>query len=291
MLDVRGVNKQMIKIMVTVRNRLEITKKCIEALIRHTKIPHQIYIYDNLTDYRIEDHWNFFCNLYKEGKISQFTCNTNASSFNAFSKVVACNDFGKHHQMDPNRNKCDFLLFMDNDMFVLPNWDITLRQAWQDVKKLKLNNVRVISQLPGGIKYRKDIPHKIAGHKAQLGMLGGSGFWCVKPNFFEEVGFLDISLLVGHNKKHDQTYWHKMGKLNKGKPYILGLDSIVVLNCGGAIAGSICNLLTRHKKDPNLNKIIVDRDKEKDEQLSSESFEDFYKRISTPEKMRGLKQW
>lgn len=281
----------MIKIMVTVRNRFEITKKCIEALIRHTKIPHHIYIYDNLTDYRIEDHWNFFCNLYKEGKIAQFTCNTNRSAFNAFSKVIACNDFGKHHQMDPNKNKYEYLLFMDNDMFVLPNWDITLRRAWADVKKLRINNIRIISQLPGGTKNRKDFPHKISGCKAMVGFLGGSGFWCVKSNFFEEVGFLDVSKLVGHNKKHDQTYWYKMSRLNKGKPYILGLDTIMVLNCGGSISGSMCNLLTRHKRDPKLKQIIIDRDKEKDEHIGSVSFEDFYKEITKPEKMRGLKQW
>jgi hypothetical protein len=248
-------------------------------------------VYNNLTDYRVDDHWNFFRDLYKKGKMSQFVFNTQSSTFNAFSKVIACNDFGKHHQMDPNKNKYDFLVFIDNDMFVLPNWDITLKKAWEDIYKLKTNNIRVISQFPGGTKGRKDFPHKVADHKCQVGYLGGSGFWCVKPNFFEEVGFLDVSPLVGFNKKHDQNYWVKMSSINKGLPYILVLETIIVLNCGGNIAGSICNILTKHRQDPNVSKIIADRDKESDSKIDSMSFGEFYSYVTHPDRINSLKQW
>ncbi len=47
----------MYKIMLTVRNRLSVTKKAIHALKYHSKIPHQIYIYDNLTNYKLDEHF------------------------------------------------------------------------------------------------------------------------------------------------------------------------------------------------------------------------------------------
>jgi len=277
----------MIKIMVTIRNRFEISKKCIEALLRHTNGPRQIYVYDNLTSYRIKDHWDYFQNLYENNKITQYTCNTKESTFNAFSKAVACNTFGQLHSMDPNKDKIEFLVFMDNDMFVLPDWDDLIRKAWKDVERLKLKNIKIVTQSPGGIKNRKDLPAKIAGHTASIGILGGSGFWTVKNNFFDDVGYLSIPPLVGHDKKHDQMYWSLLSKVSNKSPYIIGLQTVFVLNCGGRVSGSICNVLTRYRNDPQLKTLIENR--EVDEKIGKQSFEEFYREIM---KLKGgLRCW
>lgn len=277
----------MIKIMVTVRNRFEITKKCLEALHKHTTLPHQIYVYDNLTDYRVKDHFDFFCELYEKNIITQFTVNTKRSSFGAFSKAFSCNCFGKQHMMDPEANKCDYLVFIDNDMFVLPDWDKIISTAWQDVNKYKMDHIKVITQLPGGVKSRQEIPRLIAGHKAMKGILGGSGFWSVRPNFFKEVGFLDLKLLIGLNKKHDQMYWVLLSRASNKNPYILALDQIFVMNCGGSLSGSICNVLTSKKNDPNLKDLL--KREENDENIASYSFDDFMKFLLS--KKEGFKQW
>ena len=52
----------MIKIFISVRNRLAITKKCIYALKEHSTIKHQIYVYDNETNYRLKEHFDYFQN-------------------------------------------------------------------------------------------------------------------------------------------------------------------------------------------------------------------------------------
>jgi hypothetical protein len=85
----------MIKICITVRNRLAITKKCLEAIKRHSILSHQIYVYDNNTDYLLNEHFKYFQKLYKKREISQITFTTIESTFNAFSKAVAFNIFGK----------------------------------------------------------------------------------------------------------------------------------------------------------------------------------------------------
>ena len=261
----------MVKIFLSVRNRLGITKKCIQALQKHSELPHQIYVYDNLTDYRVDEHFSYFSDLYQKGIVQQVTFNTNASTFNAFSKAVACNQFGHNHLQDPNKDKYTYLLFLDNDIIVAPGWDTVLRKVWIHVIKSKMKNIHVITQLPGGImRARQDL--KIEGFDTKLGKLGGSGFWSIRPTFFDTVGFLNIPTLVGANKKHDQNYWRKLDVLNNGKEYILGIQKLLAQHCGSQV-GSICNRLTKNK-DADIRFV------ESDQKIEAMEFDDFYKWIS-----------
>lgn len=275
----------MIKIFISVRNRLEITKKCIEALERHSTIPHDIYIYDNSTNHRVREHWEYFYNLYKNGLIVQCTFNTDNSTFNAFSKAVSCNQFGQTHMLDPKWNQYDFLTILDNDCIVTEGWDEVVKTAWKEVRKSGLDKeIRIVGQLPGGIKSKKEFDRKIAGYNVKIGKYGGSGFWNVNNSFFKDVGFLDISKLVGHAKRHDQSYWEQLELVNKGKEYILGIDHPLVIHCGG-VAGSVCNTLTRNKLNKNKLDLIKFEDAEK--KISDMSFTEFYKMIKNDKKLAG----
>ena len=69
----------MIKIFLTVRNRLAITKKCIHALKVHSKIPHVLYVYDNATNHLIENHFSYFCRMYMKGFVDQICFTTERS--------------------------------------------------------------------------------------------------------------------------------------------------------------------------------------------------------------------
>ena len=276
----------MIKIFMSVRDRLAITKKSIEALYQYTNIPFQLYVYNNCSKERLKDHFEYFYNLYKSNLVTKITFNTEASTFNAFSKAVASNEFGRHHLDDPKRKEYEFLLLMDNDIIVLPHWDTIIKNAWIDVEKHKMNNIKVIGQLPGGIRQNVKVPHKIAAYKAEVGKLGGSGFWSIRNNFFRDVGFLDLSLLVGHNKKHDQNYWVKLNTVTNGQPYIMGIDKKLCIHCG-KLAGSICNTLSKGGT-VNLEKqkkFFLDAE----EKIDSMSFEDFMNLIINDKQLE--KDW
>jgi len=275
----------MIKIFLTVRNRLAITRKAITALKQHSKLGHQIYVYDNLTNYKVQEHFEYFYKLYRKGAITQVTFNTQGSTFNAFSKAVACNQFGHLHEDDPQKDNCDFLLFLDNDIIVTDGWDQVVRDAWRDVKARKMNNVKAISQFPAGIRHGTDCDKPFAGKKAVTGKLGGSGFWAVRPDFFRDVGFLDLRQFVGHNKRHDQVYWTLMSKASGGKNYIMGLKHLLGVHCGG-IAGSVCNVLTRNKKHGKKEDLI--KFEKEDENIDAMDFTEFYKHVT--EKV-GNKNW
>jgi hypothetical protein len=272
----------MVKIFISVRNRLAITKKCIEAIKRHSEIPNaQIYVYDNATNYLIDEHFKYFADLYKQNQITQVTFTSETSTFNAFSKASTCNFFGQQHEQDPSKDKYDFLLMLDNDVILKPGWDVNLKKAWNYVTKNKLNNVKVIGQSPGGIKHKDPQIHSFDGLIGRIGLLGGSGLWSVRPNFFRDVGFLDLNRLVGQDKKHDQFYWQKMQVASGGRKYIMGIKPRLAYHVG-AFAGSVCNRLTKNRRNLEMIKF---EDAEK--KISDMTFDKFYEKITHDVKFRG----
>lgn len=266
----------MIKIFLTVRNRLAITMKCIESIRRHTKGPYQIYVYNNQTNYMIGEHFKYFGKLYEKGIVTQVTFNTNESTFNAFSKASACNMFGLQHEHDPKKEETTHLLMIDNDIILTPLWDENVKKAWKYITDHKLHYIKVVGQLPGGIK-RKEVEYKIDNDTiGRAGVLGGSGLWCVKSNFFKDVGYLDLRQLQGQHKRHDQLYWESLKKASGGKPYIMGINKKLGIHCG-RLCGSVCNTLTRlSHKNKSLDCInFADSDKK----IMEKDFDTFFKEI------------
>jgi hypothetical protein len=276
----------MIKIFISVRNRLGITKKCIEALKKHSTLPHHIYVYDNSTNYLVAKHFAYFCEQYIEGNISQVTFTTKHSTFNAFSKASTFNFFGRQHQEDPKKGQYNFIVCLDNDIIVMPDWDKHLLEAWKYVKDNKMKNIKVIGQLPGGIKQVKEKLKIGDNFHAKTGFLGGSGLWSMRPNFFEDVGTLDLNFLIGHDKKHDQHYWKKMQQVTREKPYIMGIGVKLGVHCG-KMAGSVCNRLTQNKGAKNREKLICFEKAE--ENIDSMTFEQFFQKIHEDQQL--IKDW
>ena len=279
----------MIKIVMCVRNRLAITRKSIEALYRHTKSPFQLHIYDNISTYKVKDHFQYFWKLYEQGNITKVTFNTEASTYNAFSKAVAINSFGHDHEQDPNKDKCDFITMIDNDMIVTPNWDETVKDISFYIDKHNLNNIFITTQYPGGMKKIIDLPNEYKENKIAIGKLGGSGFWNVKTDFFKKVGYLDIKMLIGQNKRHDQLYWRLLDKASGGENYIIGTDKRLVYHLGG-LAGSVCNMLTKHKAQktkPENTRLKELEFKEVDDKIDKMSFDEFYNMVQRETKYHG----
>jgi hypothetical protein len=261
------------------------TKKCIEAIKKHTTIEHEIYVYDNNSTYLVDGHFDYFSELYRKDEIAQVTFTTFKSTFNAFSKAASCNFFGLQHEQDPERDKYAFLLILDNDIILTPGWDKKIKVAWKFITKKKMNYIKVVGQRPGGIKSTTE-HYEFNGMVGRCGTLGGSGLWTVRPNFFKDVGFLDLKRLVGRNKMHDQLYWPKLAAASKGKPYIMGLNQKLGIHCGRT-AGSVCNVLTRNRTKKDVQEIVKFKHAEKN--IESQTFDEFYESIINNQKL--FKDW
>jgi hypothetical protein len=273
----------MYKIAICVRNRLGITRKCLEAILKHSKIEHEIYIYDNLTNYRLTDHVLYFNKLFQKNIIQQYTVNSDKSTFNAFSKVVALNQFGYNHLMDPRKDQFSFLVFLDNDMIVMPNWDEYLYDAWSYLNSQKNKNIKIVTQYPGGIKYAKLQKFRIKDKSVYTGKLSGSGLWAVNTNFFSDVGFLNCKDFLHQHKKHDQVYWNRLRKIAKNNDYVLAIQGKIALHAGGMV-GSICNQLDKEKIDKRESYEKI-KFKEVDAKIEKLSFDDFFKAVEQKTKL------
>jgi len=276
----------MIKIAMCVRNRLGITKKAIEALHKHTNGKFQLYIYDNISTYRVKEHFQYFWKLYEQGAITQVVFNTKNSTHNAFSKCSSTNEFGLNHEQDPKKDNYEFLTMIDNDMIVTPGWDDEIRKLWDSVESYKLDHVFVVGQHPGGTKHRFGGPYKSGDTPFHVGKLGGSGFWNVRPNFFRQVGYIDLQQVVGLHKKHDQTYWRLLNKASGGKGYIASLEKKLVFHLGGMV-GSVCNNLTK-TNIPEQKKLKIIEFKESDEKIENMDFDEFYNMVKAN---KGYHRW
>ena len=276
----------MVKIFLSVRNRLAITKKCIKAIKKHSLLPHRLYVFDNGTTYKLKEHFEYFCRLYEKDLVTQVTFSTEKATFNAFSKAATCNFFGLQHEQDPKKDDYFFLVLLDNDIIVTPGWDEILKQAWKDVERYGLNNIKVVGQLPAGIKDKTTLPQKIAGRVAKTGKLGGSGLWSVRNNFFRDVGFLDLRSLIGEVKKHDQQYWSLLNRASRGQDYILGINEKLGIHCG-FIAGSVCNVLNRNRNAKSARELI--KFEKQEERIEEMTFEDFLKLIK--DNVQCLADW
>jgi hypothetical protein len=155
---------------------------------------------------------------------------------------------------------------------VCPGWDKIVLAVWNDIKRLKLNNIKIVSQLPGGIKNNIDVDKLIGGYKVKVGKLGGSGGWNVLPTFFEDVGFLDLRKLQNISKKHDQLYWLKLDENTKGREYILGVPVKLYVHTG-FMCGSVCNVLASNQKDKDIKFI------KQEQYIESFKFDEFYQMI------------
>ena len=242
-----------ILVFLTVRNRLEITKKCVEALYKYTSRPVHLFVFDNLTQTRVDDHFNYFCDLYKQGKIKKYVVNTTESTCNCFSKATSWNEMGLFVETHPNKEMYDWILCIDNDMIIIePGWDDIIKETMEVVEK-KVPDIMIYTQAPGGVSGTEiTIPIKGKDVSARIGVNGGSGFWNVPTDFFSKIGLLELEPLVNINKRHDLNLWEKLNEWSNGTPYTFAINLPLALHTG-YYNGQDLSICKKTRNNPSLN--------------------------------------
>lgn len=216
-------------VFLSVRNRLAITKRCIEYLFKNTRREIDLFVFDNCTGTRIPDHFNYFCRLYEQGKLQKYVANTITSTYNAFSKAMSFNEFGLFIENHPDKFSYDWLVCLDNDMILIQEkWDDIIGTMFEEVDKKEPNNtIQIITQYPGGCS---GTDYNLDKFKIRVGVNSGSGFWNIRPDFFTKVGLLESEPLIGINKRHDLELWPKLNAYTKGQPYVIAIDQPMALH-------------------------------------------------------------
>lgn len=274
-----------IAVFMTVRNRLSLSEKCIEALYKNTSSDIHLFVFDNCTTHNIDGHFTYFSYLYKQGKLQKYVVNTLISTFNAFSKAMSFNEFGVYIESLPDKSIYDFLLCLDNDMILVEkDWDLIIKEAMEATSK-KIPTLEIWAQYPGGCSgHDYTIPIKGQDTTIRLGINSGSGFWCIKPDFFSRVGLIEPELLVGINKRHDIELWSKLNELHKGKPYVCAIKIPMALHFS-YFNGKDLSICKPTRNDPS--KEIIHHDVEK--LVNSMSYEEFIEFIKKDEEL--FSQW
>lgn len=260
-----------ILVFMNTRNRIATVQKTIEALFTYTKHPVSLFVWDNCTQVKIEEHFTYFGKLYAEGKLKKYTVNSLESTYNAFGKVSAWNDLCLFLEAHPNKNMYEFVICIDDDICVIERgYDLIIQEA-MELAEQQVPSIMIIGQSPGGISGRDEII-KLGGKevKVRVGTGGGSGLWCFRPDLFSKIGALDIEPFVGISKRQDITVWGQLNAYTDGKPYILGIDLPLALHTSfdNGVDMSIC------KKARNEPSMIVDYP-DYDAKISNMTFDEY----------------
>lgn len=253
---------------ISARNRLGFTDKCLEALWAYTdtgKIDLRVFLFDNGTDKENQKKiFKYYTDMLSEGLIHTLIINSKDALHNAFGKAVSSNQFAYLQKVWPD---ADYMTILDNDVWIVDKtWTKKISSVFQAFGEDPdyADQIKVVSQAPGGICGEKEWL-EIEGMEVMLGVYGGSGFWNVRGNFFEDVGVLNLQDLVGHDKKHDQEYWKLCMKRTKNAKYVAGINHPMSIHAGDGF--SICNALTagkmghKEEKEQRLKQIeVIDKE-------------------------------
>lgn len=240
----------MIRIMITSRERIWYTLKCIEAIEKFTESDWEIFLWDDRSQENLEERYKIYSQLVKDNRIAFLGILPPKTriSHNTFGKAVMWNVFGFISTYLPNMNGWtpdmryfDYLVLIDNDIFVCKEgWDKYLIETWERIKRHEQlsKTVRVVTIAPGGIMrpkmdydlsknygihgYPKEETEKPGTWLVRVGTCGGSGLWMLNFDYFTKVGMLPVHYIKGENKKHDQLSWQILRHMTQSDRYVAG---------------------------------------------------------------------
>lgn len=268
-----------LNVCLTARDRMILTRKCIESI--HTHSSHfrkiNIYVFDNLSHVTSE-RLLVFNNLLRENKICYYSYDTNISTFNCFPKTVIFRRWIDMMMLNEEMrleksidiNIKQMYLLSDNDMIYGPEWDTYFISALDNVHRYD-KNIKYLVKHPGGVpkairdksrKYRIDNifnrPENFEIMCSNFG--GGSGCWVMNNSMLKHLRWNSKDLIKTYNKfkQHDSITWKKLTLEHGNVNYVCGVipnepeKNPLIIHMGPVI-GSMCNSLNsgKYNKDKN----------------------------------------
>lgn len=258
--------KRKLYVIIPCRDRLILTKKCIDSIRFNTKLFNEIiiYVFDNNSNLNI-DRLSVFQKLLKENKIQYYSYDTDSTMFNCFGKSVVFQrwiDMMKIQKEFRDSKKLDegveqYYMLVDNDFIFGPEWDsyfITSAKYINDYNK----QTHFIVKYPSGIPSRKidfseskTLENFFNNRKYKLHFSsngGSSGMWFMTYDMLLNLkwNYNHFNMTYNVNKRHDTGTWTIIKKEKGRIKYVTALDppddERLILHLG-KITGSLCNKL------------------------------------------------
>jgi len=201
-------SKKNVFVFLTVHNRFNCTKECVEAIHNTSGNNVKIFLFENHSDVDKPKLLKAYFDWVNTGVISSLLINTKSSiGSTKWSKSLAFHQMMKMVELLPSKDKPDYLLMLDNDKIVKDGW-LESCLAIIESKEAKQNNINVVScwhHMGLGFKVHKIIKIKSLDVDI-LGKLGGA-FWFARYDYWIKLGLPPLDF-------HDDSYfWDKVYEL------------------------------------------------------------------------------
>lgn len=194
------MSNKLMSIVVLNWNRLHYTKQTVERIIEVTTIPHELILVDN--------------NSYEESGVRQYLKSLDGKT-NAEKVTYVFND--KNLGVAGGRNSGlvhatgDYLVTIDDDVFVPNKWDILMAEACDKIPKLGITGVNVEPA-----KYPARV-YNGANVRPKSGNLGGACL-CIPRRVFKSIGYYNYFSTYGHE---DCAMYYRLAHLGLMSAYIV----------------------------------------------------------------------
>lgn len=194
------------KIFVTVRDRIESTKICIDSLIATTLNKADIYIYDNKSEKDLDSLMKYYAILLDSGLVASVTMNRNNLSQVYWSKAYAWSQFLD----EASKDECDYVVMVDNDVRFHPDWlESSKHVLHHPISKEK--NIKVISPWNGPPKYKTIDRYATIGEKVvhvEVREQVGTPCWFTTYQYMRDLPIPPYGLKTA--VPDDVWYWDRM---------------------------------------------------------------------------------
>jgi len=194
-----------LKVFVSVRDRWQSTKICIESLLNHSNDLIDIYIFDNGSLPELNQLMQLYCKWIRTGRVNVI-CNNAKTLENVYwGKAFSWCQFLNMMKTFPNRDDL-YLVMMDNDVRVQQGWIDPLMKCFSS-KILQDKNVKVISCWNGCPRY-DDIEVLPGSTRIAIRDAVGSPFLCAPYTYWVQLQTPPFGL--NDAVPDDVFYWNQL---------------------------------------------------------------------------------
>lgn len=291
-----------LSVFIPCRDRIILTKKCIDSIWKNSGIFDKIniYVFDNMSEFS-KERFEYFSGLLESKRICYYSYDTRDSLTNCFGKAVCWNRWINMMERSRDTIQCipnnrfkadeDYYLLIDNDFVIVDDrWGEYFVSAAKQTH-VACKDTHFLVPSPGGVpeRYRgedkpeytfKNLFNEKETLKVKMANGGGSsGFWFLDHKMLLKMKWdsLAFTRVYSHEKRHDTETWNLIRRKKGSILYVGGVHSTptspIALHLG-SVCGSVCNQLSKNNYEESKHQISNAEQKFKD--LSVDDIKNMY---------------